>query len=118
MILISTIERGRNVLEKEACQWWSGIASMEVKLGYPASELEKLFWLSSGFNTEIKEEHLKVYKKVVVDIAIIREGKLYPEKITAYKSARRHFVTKEDYDTLSNQRGRNENKVEGEVSKM
>jgi len=99
-ILISVIQRGREVLEKEANSWWSGIASMEVKLGYPASELEKLFWLDSDFNMETEEENLKSYKPEEVYIAIIRHGKLYPEKIIAYRSARRYFVTKRDYEEL------------------
>lgn len=100
-ILISSIERGHSVLEREANSWWSGIASMEQKLGYPAVELEKLFWLASDFNTETEEENLKSYKLEEVCIAIIRHGKLFPEKITAYRSGRRYFVTKRDYEKLA-----------------
>ena len=99
-ILISPIERGREVLEKEANNWWSGIASMEVKLGYPAAELEKLFWLASDFNTETEEKNLRSYKPEEVYFAVIRHGKLYPEKIIAYKSGRRYFITKRDYEKL------------------
>ena len=100
-ILISAIERGFEVLEREANGWWGGVKSMELKLGYPASELEKLFWLSSDFNTETEESNLKSYKPVEVYIAIVRHGKLFPEKIIAYKSARRYFVTKSDYEKLT-----------------
>jgi hypothetical protein len=114
-ILISTIERGHDVLEKEANSWWSGIASMEVKLGYPAAELEKLFWLASDFNTETEESNLKSYKEIEVYIAVIRHGKLYPEKITSYKSGRRYFVTKRDYDILSNRGTDEEIKSKGKV---
>ena len=99
-ILISVIERGHEVLEREANSWWSGIASMEQKLGYPAKELEKLFWLASDFNTETEEENLKSYTPEEVYIAVIIHGKLYPKKITAYRSARRYFVTKRDYEKL------------------
>lgn len=118
-VLICTIEQGRKVLQKEADKWWSGIASMEVKLGYPASELEKLFWLTGEFNIEMEDQDLKVYKKEEVDIAIVRHGKLYPEKITSYRSGRRRFVTKNDFDYLSREETNGEKvKGDGEVSKM
>jgi hypothetical protein len=99
-ILISVIERGHEVLEREANNWWGGMFSMELKLGYPSSELEKLFWLSSNFNTETEEKNLKLYKPEEVDIAVIIHGKLYSKKIIAYRSARRYFVTKRDYEKL------------------
>ena len=114
-ILISVIERGYEVLEKEANGWWGGISSMELKLGYPAIELEKLFWTSTGFNIETDESSLKSYKPEEVYIAVIRHGKLYPEKIISYRSGRRYFVTKRDFDILSNRGTDEEIKSKGKV---
>jgi len=99
--LISVAKQGPDVVEKEANKWWGGIAHMESKLGYPISELEKLYWLDAEFETEMEEKDLEIYKREEIQIATIVQGRLQPKKISAYKSGKRYFVTKNDYANLT-----------------
>ena len=105
-VLIAVVKQGLEVVEKEANKWWGGISHMESKLGYPTTELEKLFWLNNEFEIEMEEKDLEIYKREEIPIAVICQGLLYPGKISAYKSGNRYFVTKENYEILVKSRER------------
>jgi len=49
----------------------------------------------------IEVKNVETYKREEIQIAIIIQGRLRPKKISAYKSGKRYFVTKNDYTNLT-----------------
>ncbi len=91
---------GIDALNIEANTWWGGLPKMEQVLGLTRDELQKYFWPVDIFNPNLSQEEVKVYEKEEIEIAAIFHGRVYPEKVLAYKAGKDYLVDEVDYQKI------------------